>query len=83
MSMVKRRNLPSMHERSVMVGARCGAVINSREGLPGLAFAVVFFGGAVGDGVAFDHKLIRLLYVCLCERQPAKAVFAHDVDQRV
>ena len=55
---------------------------NSRECLHGSAFAVVFFGGAVSDGVAFDHKLIWLLDVCLCERQPAKAVFSHDIDQR-
>ena len=79
-SMVNRRNLPSMHVRSVMVGVRCGAVIRET---PVTAFAIVFFGGAVCDGVSIDHELVWLLDVCLCERQPAEAVFSHDVDQCV
>ena len=56
---------------------------DSCESLCGLAFAVVLFCGAVGNGVAFDHELIRLLHVRLCERQPAKAMLTHNVYQGV
>ena len=41
---------------------------DSRECLSWLAFAIVFFGGAVCDGVSIDHELVWLLDVCLCER---------------
>ena len=56
---------------------------DARECLSWLAFAIVFFGGAVCDGVSIDHELVWLLDVCLCERQPAEAVLSHDVDQCV
>ena len=56
---------------------------DARKGLSWLAFAVVFFSGAVCDGLSIDHELVWLLDVCLCERQPAEAVISHDVDQCV